>query len=136
LQHPFISLLNKIIMPIVEVFKEFTIDCAHSLPNVPDGHKCKNVHGHTYKIRVVLKGELDPLLGWVYDFALIKAAFEPTKEMLDHKYINDIEGLENPTAENLAIWIWNRLASQLKPLYEVWVFETPTSGTRYQGDLT
>ena len=56
-------------MPIAEVFKDFTIDCAHSLPNVPDGHKCKNVHGHTYKIRVVLKGEIDPVLGWVFDFA-------------------------------------------------------------------
>ena len=120
-------------MPIMEAFKEFTIDCAHSLPNVPDGHKCKNVHGHTYKIRVVLKGELDPVFGWVFDFAEIKTAFEPLKEILDHKYINDVEGLENPTAENLAIWIWNRLASELKTLFEIWVFETPTSGTVYRG---
>ena len=74
-------------MPIAEVFKDFTIDCAHSLPNVPDGHKCKNVHGHTYKIRVVLKGEIDPVLGWVFDFAEIKTAFEPLKEILDHKFI-------------------------------------------------
>jgi len=72
-------------------------------------------------------------LGWVYDFALIKAAFEPTKELLDHKYLNDIPGLENPTAEHLAIWIWNRLHIPLKPLYEIWVFETPSSGTVYRG---
>ncbi len=90
-------------MAIMEVFKDFTIDCAHSLPNVPDGHKCKNVHGHTYKIRVVLKGEIDPVLGWVFDFAEIKTAFEPLKEILDHKYINDVDGLENPTAEKLAL---------------------------------
>ena len=122
-------------MPIAEVFKDFTIDCAHSLPNVPDGHKCKNVHGHTYKIRVVLKGEIDPVLGWVFDFAEIKTAFEPLKEILDHKYINDVDGLENPTAENLAIWIWNRLAALLIPLHEIWVFETPTSGTVYRGEI-
>lgn len=120
-------------MPIAEVFKEFLVDYAHSLPHVPDGHKCKNVHGHTYKIRVTLKGELDPGLGWVIDFAEIKTAFEPLKQMLDHQYLNDIPGLENPTAENLAIWVWNKLAPQLSPLYEVGVFETPSSGTYYRG---
>lgn len=120
-------------MPITEVYKDFLIDCAHSLPYVPDSHKCKNIHGHTYKIRVVLKGELDPQYGWVIDFAEIKEVFEPLKQVLDHKYLNDIPGLENPTAENLAIWIWNKLISQLKPLYEVWVFETPSSGVMYNG---
>jgi 6-pyruvoyltetrahydropterin/6-carboxytetrahydropterin synthase len=120
-------------MPTAEVFKDFVIDCAHSLPHVPDGHKCKNVHGHTYKIRVGLKGELDPVLGWVEDFALIKAAFEPIKELLDHRYINDVSGLENPTAENLAIWVWNKLKDKLPLLHEVMVFETPLSGTVYKG---
>ena len=120
-------------MPSTEVFKDFVIDCAHSLPFVPEGHKCRNVHGHTYKIRVCLKGELDPVLGWVEDFAVIKAAFEPLKELLDHRYINDVAGLENPTAENLAIWVWNKLRKELPLLHEVWVFETPLSGTVYRG---
>ena len=120
-------------MPIAEVFKEFLVDCAHSLPYVPDGHKCRNVHGHTYKIRIALQGELDPVLGWVIDFAEIKSAFEPLKLMLDHQYLNDIPGLDNPTAENLAIWIWNKLAPRLGQLYEVGVFETPSSGTYYRG---
>jgi 6-pyruvoyltetrahydropterin/6-carboxytetrahydropterin synthase len=120
-------------MAIVEIFKEFTIDCAHSLPNVPDGHKCKNVHGHTYKIRLVLEGTLDPHLAWVIDFADLKAAFEPIKNELDHKYLNDIPGLENPTAEIIAIWIWNRLKTSLPGLKEIAVHETPTSGVVYRG---
>lgn len=115
----------------MEIFKEFTIDCAHSLPYVPEGHKCKNVHGHTYKIRVVIEGELHPIYGWVMDFTDIKDAFHPIKEALDHQYINDVKGLENPTAENLAIWIWNQLG--LKGLKEVWVCETPSSGCVYRG---
>lgn len=121
-------------MSKAEIFKEFTIDCAHSLPNVPDGHKCKNVHGHTYKIRISIEGELDARLGWVMDFADVKAAFEPIKMALDHRYLNDIPGLDNPTAEHIAIWIWRHLAAELKGLKEIWVFETPTSGCVYRGD--
>jgi len=120
-------------MPAAEIFVEFTIDCAHHLPFVPDGHKCKNVHGHTYKIRLVLADALHPVYGWVKDFAEIKTVFAPLKETLDHKYLNDIKGLENPTAENLAIWIWNMLIPDLTSLKEIWVFETPNSGTVYRG---
>ena len=120
-------------MKKVEIFKEFTIDCAHSLPNVPDGHKCKNVHGHTYRIKVVIEGELHPKYGWVLDFAVMKEAFHEIKETLDHKYLNDIEGLENPTAEIISIWVWDRLVSKLEGLKEVWIFETPTSGCVYRG---
>lgn len=120
-------------MSKVEIFKEFTIDCAHSLPNVPEGHKCKNVHGHTYKIRIVAEGPLHPELGWVMDFTDLKAAFQPLKEVLDHRYLNDIEGLENPTAEHLAVWIWRKLAVSVAGLKEIWVFETPSSGCVYRG---
>lgn len=120
-------------MKKVEVFKEFFIDCAHSLPYVPEGHKCRNVHGHTYRIRILVEDELHPIYGWVIDFTDIKAAFYPIKEALDHKYLNDIEGLENPTAENLAIWIWDRIQDKLKILKEIWVFETPSSGCVYKG---
>lgn len=121
-------------MSKAEVFKDFEIDCAHSLPYVPEGHKCKNVHGHTYRIRVVIEGELDAQYGWVIDFADIKAVFAPIKETLDHKYLNDIEGLENPTAENLAIWIWNKVVNLLPGLKEIWVSETPMSGCKYRGE--
>lgn len=120
-------------MSKVEIFKEFTIDCAHSLPNVPDWHKCKNLHGHTYKIKVVVEDYLDPHLGWVMDFTDIKEAFQPIKDQLDHKYLNDIVGLENPTAEIICIWIYNNIATKLNNLKEVWVFETPTSGCVYRG---
>ncbi len=120
-------------MKKVEVYKEFTIDCAHSLPHVPDDHKCKNVHGHTYKIRVVAEGELHPSLGWVLDFADLKAAFQPVKDALDHRYLNDIAGLENPTAEMIAVWIWDKLYPEIPGLKEIGVSETPTSGCVYRG---
>ena len=121
-------------MPAAEIFVDFTVDCAHALPNVPEGHKCRNMHGHTYRIRLVLADELHPLQGWVRDFADIKAAFAPVKETIDHHCLNDIPGLENPTAENLAIWVWHKLISRLDVLTEVWVFETPMSGVVYRGE--
>lgn len=121
-------------MKKVEIFKDFTVDSAHSLPNVPPGHKCKNVHGHTYHIRVVLEAELHPHLGWVADFADVKKAFEPVKEMLDHKYLNDIPGLENPTAEYIAIFVYEQLKPLLPQLKEIRLNETPTSGCVYRGE--
>lgn len=117
----------------MEIFKEFIIDCAHSLPHVPEGHKCKNVHGHTYKIKVVVDGPLDEKMGWVMDFSDIKEAFLPIKDTLDHKYLNDIPGLENPTAEVICIWIYDKIKPKIPLLKEVWVFETPTSGCVHRG---
>ena len=118
----------------MDIFKEFTFDAAHSLPYVADDHKCKRVHGHTYKVRVVISGELDPVVGWVKDFAEVKALLTPLHDMLDHRYLNDIEGLENPTAEILALWIWRKLYNDLEGLKEVWVYETPTSACVYRGE--
>jgi 6-pyruvoyltetrahydropterin/6-carboxytetrahydropterin synthase len=118
----------------MEIFKEFSFNAAHSLPNVADDHKCKRVHGHNYLVRVVLEGKLDPKYGWVKDFTDIKSYFKPIKDQLDHYYLNDIEGLENPTAEVLTIWIWNKLKPQLKELSEIHVYETPTSGCVYRGE--
>lgn len=118
----------------VEIFKEFTVDSAHSLPHVPEDHKCRRVHGHTYHIRVVLEAPLHPTLGWVADFADIKKAFEPVKEALDHHYLNDIPGLENPTAEHIAIWVWDQLIGKLPDLKEIRLNETPTSGVVYRGN--
>ncbi len=117
------------------VFKEFTFDSAHFLPHVPEGHKCRRMHGHTYRVRVYVQGPLHPQLGWVLDFADIKAAWKPLEEMLDHRVLNDIPGLENSTAENLAIWIWRKLKPQLSQLFKVEVFENPTNGVIYQGEF-
>jgi 6-pyruvoyltetrahydropterin/6-carboxytetrahydropterin synthase len=118
----------------MEIFKEFSFDSAHFLPNVPDDHKCKRMHGHTYRVRICLQGELDPHLGWVEDFGVVKGVWKPVEKMLDHYTLNDIKGLENPTAEQIAIWIWRKLKPDLPKLIRVEVFETPSSGVIYRGE--
>lgn len=117
----------------MEIFKTFTLESAHRLPNVPDGHKCGRVHGHSFRIEIHVCGALGDDSGWVLDFADIKQAFQPIHAELDHRYLNDIDGLENPTSERLAIWIWQRLKPTLPLLCEVVVRETCTSGCRYRG---
>ena len=118
----------------MEIFKAFTLESAHRLPNVPAGHKCARVHGHSFRVEVHVQGPVDPHLGWVMDFADVKAAFEPLYQQLDHHYLNDVPGLENPTSENLARWIWQRLRPVLPQLSAIVVHETCTSGARYTGD--
>jgi 6-pyruvoyltetrahydropterin/6-carboxytetrahydropterin synthase len=117
----------------MDIFKIFTVEAAHRLPHVPDGHKCARLHGHSFRIELQVSGEPDPHTGWVMDFAEIKRRFQPIYDALDHHYLNDIPGLENPTSEQLAIWIWNRLAPILPQLSEVVIHETCTSGSRYRG---
>lgn len=116
------------------IFKEFTFDSAHFLPNVPDGHKCKNMHGHTYRLTVFFEGPLDPQLAWVEDFADVKKNINPIINRLDHKLMNDIEGLENPTCENIAIWLWEQIKSKMPRLSEIRLSETPSSGVIYRGE--
>ena len=118
----------------MEIFREFTFEAAHRLPNVPEGHKCARLHGHSFKTRVWVKGDLDAKLGWVMDFADIKAAAKPVIARLDHYYLNEIEGLENPTSENVARWIWARLKPALPGLSRVEVQETCTAGCSYAGE--
>jgi len=118
----------------VEIFKAFTLESAHRLPNVPAGHKCARVHGHSFRVEIHVRGPVDAHLGWVMDFADLKAAFQPLYQQLDHHYLNDVPGLENPTSENLARWIWQRLRPSLPQLSAVVVRETCTSGARYTGD--
>ena len=115
------------------LFKEFTFDSAHSLPHVPDGHKCKEVHGHTYRLVVFIEGELDPHLGWVMDFAEVKGVVKPIIDKIDHKYMNDIEGLENPTCEIIAKWLWDQIKPAIPLLKKIELHETPTSGVVYEG---
>ena len=115
------------------IFKEFTFDSAHSLPNVPEGHKCKAIHGHTYHLKVLIEGDLDPHLGWVMDFSDLKHVVKPVIDQIDHKYMNELEGLENPTCEAIAKWLWERIKPELPLLKEIVLHETPTSGTVYSG---
>jgi len=117
----------------MDIFKIFTIEAAHRLPNVPSGHKCAQLHGHSFRVEIHVAGDLDPQTGWVMDFADMKAAFQPIYDRLDHHYLNDIPGLENPTSEMLARWIWEQLKPALPLLAEIVVHETCTSGCRYHG---
>ena len=118
----------------MEIFKEFGFEAAHRLPNVPEGHKCARLHGHSFRVEVHVRGDLDPRLGWVMDFAALKAAVKPVIDRLDHHYLNEIEGLENPTSEVLARWLWARLSPALPTLTRIVVRETCTSGCTYQGE--
>lgn len=121
-------------MSDVEIFKEFTFEAAHRLPNVPAGHKCARLHGHSFHVRVAVRGAVDPHVGWVLDFAELKTAFAPLHDALDHRYLNEVEGLENPTSEHLARWIWQRLAPTLGGLAAIEVRETCTAGCIYRGE--
>lgn len=118
----------------MEIFKRFTIEAAHRLPGAPAGHKCARLHGHSFRIAVHVRGEVDPALGWVQDFAEISTAFQPLFDQLDHRYLNDVPGLENPTSENLAKWMWQRLRPRLPLLSKIVVRETCTAGCIYTGD--
>ena len=118
----------------MEIFKSFSMECAHRLPNVPADHKCARVHGHSFRVELHVAGPVDPHLGWVMDFADVKRSFEPLFERLDHRYLNDVAGLENPTSENLARWIWRELKPTLPQLARVVVHETCTSGASCSGD--
>jgi len=119
---------------LMEIFKEFTFEAAHRLPNVPAGHKCARLHGHSFRVELHVRGSANPQTGWVMDFADIKRTFQPLYDQLDHNYLNEIEGLSNPTSENLARWIWQRLRLALPELSQVVVRETCTSGCIYQGE--
>lgn len=120
---------------MMEIFREFTFEAAHRLPHVPKGHKCARLHGHSYRVELRVQGTVGADTGWVMDFADLKEAFRPLHEQLDHHYLNEVDGLENPTSENLARWIWDRLHHQL-PLSAVMVRETCTSGCVYRGEAS
>ncbi|MDY6981950.1 MAG: 6-carboxytetrahydropterin synthase QueD [Pseudomonadota bacterium] len=118
----------------MHIYKEFTFEAAHLLPAVPAGHKCGRLHGHSFRVEVHVGGDLDATLGWVMDFADIKAAVKPVIARLDHYYLNDIPGLENPTSEVIARWLWREIRAVLPQLSKIVVKETCTSGCIYTGD--
>jgi 6-pyruvoyltetrahydropterin/6-carboxytetrahydropterin synthase len=117
----------------VEIFKEYTFEAAHRLPNVPEGHKCARLHGHSFRVSVHIEAEVQANTGWVRDFADLSCAMAPILARLDHYYLNDIEGLDNPTSEVLAEWIWDQLLGSLPELSQVVIRETCTSGCVYRG---
>jgi 6-pyruvoyltetrahydropterin/6-carboxytetrahydropterin synthase len=118
----------------MEIYKTFTIEAAHWLPHVPAGHKCGRMHGHSFGFEIHISGPVDPLMGWVTDFAEVKKAFKVVEDEIDHRCLNEVEGLENPTSERLAQWLWRKLRPALPGLSKVVVHETCTGGCIYTGD--
>ncbi|MDB5592353.1 6-carboxytetrahydropterin synthase QueD [Enterovirga sp.] len=118
----------------MRITQAFTFEAAHSLPNVPEGHRCRRMHGHSYRVELRLEGDVDPRSGFVVDFFDVEEAFRPLLHRLDHHCLNEVEGLENPTAENIAIWIWTRTKPLLPQLEAVLVFETPYCWVEHRGE--
>jgi 6-pyruvoyltetrahydropterin/6-carboxytetrahydropterin synthase len=117
----------------VRLSKTFHFEAAHDLPTFPDGHKCRRLHGHSFKFDVVVEGEVDPRKGYLIDYGDIKKATEPIVVRLDHFYLNEIDGLGNPTSETIAKWIWDQLRPNLPIISAVIVYETCTSSCEYRG---
>ncbi|MCF7849639.1 MAG: 6-carboxytetrahydropterin synthase QueD [Kiritimatiellales bacterium] len=121
-------------MAKMRIYKEFKFDAAHRLTRVDEGHKCGNLHGHTFVMEVHLEGEVDPSRGWILDFNVLSEAVDPIIDELDHSVLNEIEGLQNPTSEIMAVWFWNKLKPRLPQLSQIVVKENPGSGCVYCGD--
>ena len=119
---------------IAELTRSYEIDAAHRLPSVPKGHKCSRMHGHGFRIEVTVRGEVGKRTGWVMDFAAVDRAVRPLVDSLDHRTLNDVRGLENPTSEVLAGWLLKRLAPRLRGLHEVAVSESPRARCAYRGE--
>jgi len=112
---------------------EFRFEAAHRLPRVPEGHKCARLHGHSYRVEIAVQGPVDEASGWLIDYQLLEQAWAPVYEALDHRYLNEIDGLSNPTSEQLARWIWERLKGPLGGLCRVTVWETCEARCEYDG---
>ena len=117
------------------IVKEFTFEAAQTLPTLPEGHKCRMMHGHSFRLEISVEGEVDPAIGWVYDHARISRAMAPLLAQLDHSYVNDIPGLEVPTIENMCAWLWRKLEPQLPGLCEIVLHETPTARCVFRGEF-
>jgi 6-pyruvoyltetrahydropterin/6-carboxytetrahydropterin synthase len=117
----------------VRLVHEFKFEAAHRLPRVPAGHKCQRLHGHSFKVELSVEGPVDPDTGWFVDFSDLHDAWKPLFDQLDHNYLNDVEGLENPTSEILAKWIWDRMKPAFPSLVRVTLFETCDARCEYEG---
>jgi 6-pyruvoyltetrahydropterin/6-carboxytetrahydropterin synthase len=118
----------------VRLVHEFRFEAAHRLPRVPEGHKCSRLHGHSFKVELSVEGPVNPDTGWMMDFAELHNAWQPLHELLDHHYLNEVPGLENPTSEVLARFIWQRIKPKLAVLRRVTLYETCESRCEYEGD--
>lgn len=119
----------------VRLVRKVGFEAAHRLPNVPQGHKCQRLHGHSFRIEIIVEGPMDPTTGWFIDYAVIDEAWEPLFDMLDHNYLNDVAGLENPTSEVLCRWLWERLSDALPALSRIIVHETCNASCEYDGNV-
>ncbi len=117
----------------MKITQTFSFEAAHRLPKVPPSHKCHRMHGHSYRVELQLEGAVDRETGFVVDFFDIEAAFGPVLDQMDHHCLNEVDGLENPTAENIAIWIWEKIKTALPPLSAVTVYETGDCWAEYNG---
>ncbi len=117
----------------MELQKEYRFEAAHRLPRVPDGHKCGRLHGHSYRVTVHVDGEVQPDAGWVVDYGDISTVVGPVIARLDHIYLNEIPGLDNPTSEVLAQWLWDRVYADLPVLSAITVHETCTTSCTFRG---
>ena len=119
----------------VRLAKSFTFEAAHFLPTFPEGHKCRRMHGHSFRVEVIVEGEADSVQGYLMDYGEISRAVEPVRDALDHRLLNEVDGLANPTSEMLAAWVWRRLEEKLPLLAEVVVHETCASRCHYRGTM-
>jgi 6-pyruvoyltetrahydropterin/6-carboxytetrahydropterin synthase len=117
----------------VRLVHEFRFESAHRLPNVPEGHKCARLHGHSFRVELAIEGPVNPKTGWFMDFGDLHRIWEPVHDTLDHRYLNDVPGLENPTSEVLSRWIWQKLTPVLPALRRVTLFETCEARCEYEG---
>ncbi|MDX2147708.1 MAG: 6-carboxytetrahydropterin synthase QueD [Planctomycetota bacterium] len=118
----------------MEIFKEFHFEAAHRLDHLPPEHQCARLHGHSYRLRVFIRGPINPATGFIMDFADVKAAAKPVLDQLDHHFLNEVPGMGVSTTENIARFIWNRLKPALPLLSEIELWETATCGVRYRGE--
>jgi 6-pyruvoyltetrahydropterin/6-carboxytetrahydropterin synthase len=118
----------------VRLVREYRFEAAHRLPNVPEGHKCQRLHGHSFKIEIGIAGPVDDKTGWFIDFGDLDTIWSPIHDALDHRYLNDVPGLENPTSEILSRWLWERIKPALPQLVRITVFETCDARCEYEGD--
>jgi 6-pyruvoyltetrahydropterin/6-carboxytetrahydropterin synthase len=118
----------------VRLSKTFRFEAAHDLPTFPDGHKCRRLHGHSFRFDVVVEGNVEPAKGYLIDYGEIKTIVDPIVKRLDHYYLNEIEGLSNPTSEVIAQWLWDRIKPGLPLLATIVVHETCTSSCEYRGE--
>lgn len=115
------------------IYKIFRFDSAHYLPNVPADHKCGGMHGHTYTLKISISGKSSIYTGWIMDFSDLKDIVSPWIALLDHQVLNNVEGLENPTSENLCLWLWKKIKAEVPNLCRIELNETPDSGVIYEG---